>query len=114
MHLKIDSGMNRQGLFPSEVERFLDSIRGIPEIELVGVMTHFACVTEDPATIDFQLDRFLPAVEQVRREWPGRARPRRQQRRHRAYSDALTWTWSVRRRGVRAFAVAAGPPRPKA
>jgi alanine racemase len=71
VHLKVDSGMNRQGLFPSEVGPFLASIRGIPEIELVGVMTHFACVTEDPGTIDFQLDRFLPAVEQVRKEWPG-------------------------------------------
>jgi alanine racemase len=71
VHLKIDSGMNRQGLFPSQVGAFLDSIRGIPEIELVGVMTHFACVTEDPDSVDFQLDRFLPAIEQVRREWPG-------------------------------------------
>ena len=70
VHLKIDSGMNRQGLFPEEVDAFLDAIRGIPEIDLVGVMTHFACVTEDPATIDFQLGRFLPAVEKVRREWP--------------------------------------------
>lgn len=71
VHLKIDSGMNRQGIFPSEVRSFLDSIRGIPEIDLVGVMTHFACVTEDPATVDFQLARFLPAVEEVRKEWPG-------------------------------------------
>lgn len=70
VHLKIDSGMNRQGLFPAQVGSFLESIRGIPEIELVGVMTHFACVTEDPATIDFQLGRFLPAVDEVRREWP--------------------------------------------
>jgi alanine racemase len=70
VHLKVDSGMNRQGLFPSEVGAFLDSIRGIREIRLVGVMTHVASVTEDPSTIDYQLDRFLPAVEQVRREWP--------------------------------------------
>lgn len=70
VHLKIDSGMNRQGLFPSQVGDFLDSIRDIPEIDLVGVMTHFACVSEDPASVDFQLGRFLPAVEQVRREWP--------------------------------------------
>ena len=70
VHLKVDSGMNRQGLFPSEVGAFLDSIRGIPEIDLVGVMTHFACVSDDPATVDFQLGRFLPAVEEVRREWP--------------------------------------------
>jgi alanine racemase len=70
VHLKIDSGMNRQGLFPAKVGAFLDSIEGIPEIELAGVMTHFACVTEDPASIDFQLERFLPAVEEVRRRWP--------------------------------------------
>jgi alanine racemase len=70
VHLKVDSGMNRQGLFPSAVEAFLESIRGIQEIELVGVMTHFASVTEDPDSIDFQLARFLPAVERVRREWP--------------------------------------------
>ena len=49
VHLKIDSGMNRQGLFPAAVDAFLESIRGIPEIELAGVMTHFACVTEDPS-----------------------------------------------------------------
>jgi alanine racemase len=70
VHLKVDSGMNRQGLFPAEVGTFLESIQGIPEVELVGVMTHFASATEDPATIDFQLDRFLPVVEQVRRAWP--------------------------------------------
>ncbi|MBC7292528.1 MAG: alanine racemase, partial [Thermoleophilia bacterium] len=70
IHLKVDTGMNRQGLFPHEVEGFLESIRSVPEVELVGVMTHFAAVTEDPATIDFQLQRFLPCVERVRREWP--------------------------------------------
>jgi alanine racemase len=69
--VKVDSGMNRQGLLPEAIGAFLDTIRGIPEIELVGVMTHFACVTEDPATVPFQLGRFLPAVERVRREWPG-------------------------------------------
>ena len=70
VHLKVDSGMNRQGLLPHEVDPFLESIRGIPEIELAGVMTHFACATEDPSSIDFQLGRFLPVVERVRREWP--------------------------------------------
>jgi alanine racemase len=70
VHLKIDSGMNRQGLYPSEVDRFLDAIEGIEEIDLVGVMTHFASVTEDPASVDFQLGRFLPAVGKVRLRWP--------------------------------------------
>ncbi len=79
VHLKIDSGMNRQGLFPSEVERFLDSIRGIPEIDLVGVMTHFACASEDPASVDWQLDRFAGRAADTTRVALG-DRPRRQQR----------------------------------
>ena len=70
VHLKIDSGMNRQGLFPEQVGGFLDAIRDAPEIELAGVMTHFACATEDPATIDAQLERFLPSVDKIRAEWP--------------------------------------------
>ncbi len=70
VHLKVDSGMNRQGLLPAQVGSFLEAIRSVPEIDLVGVMTHFACAPEDPSSIDFQLGRFLPAVEQVRHEWP--------------------------------------------
>ena len=70
IHLKIDSGMNRQGLFPEQVPAFLESIRGIGEIELVGIMTHFAAAAEDPASVDIQLGRFLPCVDMVRREWP--------------------------------------------
>ncbi len=70
VHLKIDSGMNRQGLFPDQVDDFLASIRHIPQIRLAGVMTHFACVAEDLSSVDRQLERFLPAVERVRREWP--------------------------------------------
>jgi alanine racemase len=70
VHLKIDSGMNRQGLYPAQVDDFLESIRGIEEIEIVGAMTHFASVTEDPDSLDFQLARFRPALENVRRSWP--------------------------------------------
>ncbi len=70
VHLKVDSGMNRQGIFPSAVPAFLDSIQDIPEIDLVGIMTHFACVTEDPSTIDLQLGRFMPAVKQARQRFP--------------------------------------------
>ncbi len=70
VHLKVDSGMNREGLFPRQVPAFLESIRGIAELELVGVMTHFAAAAEDPASVDLQLDRFLPCAEMVKAEWP--------------------------------------------
>jgi alanine racemase len=70
IHLKIDSGMNRQGLRPEEAPAFLESIRGVDELELVGVMTHFACAAEDQTTVELQLERFLPVAELVKREWP--------------------------------------------
>jgi alanine racemase len=70
VHLKVDSGMNRQGLLPKQVAWFLDSVRDLEEVRVQGVMTHFASAPEDPDSIDRQLDRFLPAVRQVRVGWP--------------------------------------------
>lgn len=70
IHLKIDSGMNRQGLRPERVPAFLEAIRNVDELELVGAMTHFACASEDPSSVDFQLERFLPSVRLVRAEHP--------------------------------------------
>jgi alanine racemase len=70
IHLKIDTGMNRQGLLPEEARLFLDDIRNHDQIHLAGVMTHFSSVVEDPASIDFQLDRFLPLVEMAKAHWP--------------------------------------------
>ena len=102
VHVKIDSGMNRQGLFPDQVDAFLESIRGIPEIELAGVMTHFACVAEDPSSIDRQLERFLPAVERVRRRVAPRHRPRRQQRGHRLRPPLPSRHGALRLRRLRA------------
>jgi alanine racemase len=70
IHLKIDSGMNRQGLLPEQVPAFLQTIRGIEELELVGVMTHFACATEEEGSVDVQLQRFMPSVRLVKAEYP--------------------------------------------
>jgi alanine racemase len=70
IHLKIDSGMNRQGLRPEQVPAFLESIREIGELELAGVMTHFACAAEDLSSVDLQLGHFLPSVEVVKAENP--------------------------------------------
>ena len=70
VHLKVDSGMNRQGLLPSQVAWFLEAVRGLPEVRVRGVMTHFACAPEDSETVEEQLRRFLPCVERARGKWP--------------------------------------------
>ena len=62
--------MNRQGLRPERVPAFLRAIRDLDELELVGIMTHFACAAEDPESVELQLRRFLPCVRRVKAEWP--------------------------------------------
>lgn len=42
VHIKVDSGMNRYGLLPSEVPDFAKSIVKLPGLYLEGLFTHFA------------------------------------------------------------------------
>lgn len=42
VHLEIDTGMSRFGIFPHELCDFLDGLRELPELRLEAVATHFA------------------------------------------------------------------------
>ena len=42
IHLKIDTGMNRLGIKPSEISSFIDILNSQPELHLKGVYSHFA------------------------------------------------------------------------
>jgi alanine racemase len=41
-HLKVDTGMGRIGILPSEVDAFLDEAARWPEVTLTGLASHFA------------------------------------------------------------------------
>jgi alanine racemase len=71
VHVKVDSGMNRQGLLPADVSTFLETLRRFDTVEVAGVMTHFASAGEDPNSVGRQLDRFLRCVNMVKTDWPG-------------------------------------------
>jgi alanine racemase len=70
LHLKIDSGMYRQGVPPPRLAAALDLIELAPGLQVVGVMTHFACADEDPRCANEQIDEFVKAVAQVKTRWP--------------------------------------------
>lgn len=71
LHIKVDSGMDRQGLFPHEIPALLQQLRDLRErVEVVGVMTHFASAAEEPDSVPWQLERFLPCMADIRGEWP--------------------------------------------
>ncbi len=72
VHLKVDTGMNRQGLRPGrEVDKFVDVARSHGGVRVVGVMTHFASAADEPDSVPWQLARLGPVVERVRSVWPG-------------------------------------------
>lgn len=70
VHLKVDTGMTRLGVFPRDVAALLDRLaaRGIP---LEGCYTQLACADEpdDPMTGE-QLARFEPVLEVIRGRFP--------------------------------------------
>jgi len=69
VHLKIETGTNRQGTSVSDLEGFIDAVRRLPGIEVEGVYTHFANIedTLDPSFAKSQLQRFQESLEIVRR-----------------------------------------------
>ncbi|MCP4338186.1 MAG: alanine racemase [Desulfobulbaceae bacterium] len=42
VHIKVDSGMGRLGIFPTDMSTFLDTVSGLPGIKIAGIMSHFA------------------------------------------------------------------------
>ncbi len=62
-HVKIDTGMGRIGIAPSEAVRFVEELKRLDRIEVEGLMTHFA--DADLADKQFsseQMERFEEAV----------------------------------------------------
>lgn len=61
--IKLDTGMHRLGFAPAELASVLPRLQALPGIEVMGLMTHFACADDraDPAT-GRQLECFHAAV----------------------------------------------------
>lgn len=96
VHLKVDTGMTRLGVFPHEIARIARSFRRHPEVRLEGVMTHLAAAdTEDEASVHEQLAVFDSVVRDLTAL--GFGRPFR----HAANSAAALRFESARLDGVR-------------
>jgi alanine racemase len=60
MHVKVDTGMGRLGARPQEMSAIAQAIRHAPQLELEGLMTHFACAESESAVAE-QLELFEQA-----------------------------------------------------
>ncbi len=67
IHLKIETGTNRQGIAIEELPEFLQTLRSLPGLVVEGVYTHFANIedTTDPSFAMAQLQRFQQAVDLI-------------------------------------------------
>jgi alanine racemase len=65
--LKINTGMNRLGILPSEIEAFAAALRDCPHIQLEGTFTHFASAEDFKAQqTDDQERLFRNCLDQLR------------------------------------------------
>ena len=67
VHLKIETGTNRQGIPLDKVAAFSQFVSRLPGIEIEGVYTHFANIedTRDPSFAKLQLERFGEAIKRI-------------------------------------------------
>ncbi|CAM2067695.1 Alanine racemase [Sulfidibacter corallicola] len=67
VHLKVDTGMGRFGVFPHEIGALAAAILEMPHLRIEGIMTHFSSA-DDPAADDFshrQLALFHRALDEL-------------------------------------------------
>jgi len=68
LHLKIDTGMNRLGIHPSELDQALSLLEDNPQLELSGVMSHLAAGEHPRAVITRQQKAlFEEALKEIKR-----------------------------------------------
>jgi len=65
VHLKVDTGLGRQGIEPSDARDLAERISRSGHLALVGTMTHLAAA-EDPAMTDRQIGRLDAVIEALR------------------------------------------------
>lgn len=62
IHLKIDTGMGRAGVWHDEVAAVYQAIHDARHVTLAGVFTHFSSPDDDPAFTALQRRRFVDAL----------------------------------------------------
>jgi alanine racemase len=66
VHMKIDTGMGRAGVWHEEAEGLYEAIVRATHLRLAGVFTHFASPDDDPLFTEEQRRRFLDALGRCR------------------------------------------------
>src|SRR5699024_11216298 len=70
IHIKLDTGMSRIGFKDDEESiEIIKKIKALPNIEIEGIFTHFACADEaDKTSANRQFRRYMDFVEKLEQE----------------------------------------------
>lgn len=69
IHLKVDTGMGRIGIFPYDVLRFIKRIKALKNVEIEGIFTHFSVANEkDKFYTEEQFRKFIEILTVLEKE----------------------------------------------
>jgi alanine racemase len=69
IHLKVDTGMGRIGIFPYDVFRFIKRIKALKNVEIEGIFTHFSVADEkDKFYTEEQFRKFIEILTILEKE----------------------------------------------
>jgi len=69
VHLKVDTGMGRIGIFPHDILRFIKRIRDLKNVEIEGIFTHFSVADEkDKTYTEEQFRKFMEVLTVLEKE----------------------------------------------
>ncbi len=67
VHLKVDTGMGRIGLFPHDVVPFVNQVLRLPYLEIEGIYTHFATADAADKTYAYQqFELFRKVLQEIK------------------------------------------------
>ncbi|MCK5740450.1 alanine racemase [bacterium] len=68
VHIKVDTGMSRVGVHWSKAAAFISQIKKLPNLDIVGLFTHFATSDEKDKTFaNLQLSRYQQVVTELQK-----------------------------------------------
>ncbi|MBE0478881.1 alanine racemase [Candidatus Aerophobetes bacterium] len=68
VHIKVDTGMGRIGIFPEKVKEFIKKIAHLKCIKIEGIFTHFSSAEEDKDFTHLQIENFKKAISGLEKE----------------------------------------------
>ena len=67
VHLMVDTGMGRIGIYPDEVPAFLDQCSTFPALRVRGLMSHFPCADETDKSLSLEeIEHFQRIIEMTK------------------------------------------------